>query len=82
MVKQAEVKEEVKTVTLISEARIRNFDVDPSWVVKIHRGAEDYVCGSNKFLRIKPGAIVTFTEEAAKKLLTYKDFKVYGMAVV
>lgn len=68
-----------KTLTLISEAKLRCFDVDPSHVIKIVRGAHEQMLLKSRIVRIMPGSIVEFDEEFAKFLLTYKTFKVYGV---
>ena len=75
-----EVKKEVETMTLISEAKVRCFDVDPNTVVKVIRGTQEQVILNRKQIRITPGSIVTFTKKFAEFLLTYRDFKVYGLA--
>ena len=73
-----DIASQTRTVTLISEAKARIFDVDPVHVVRIVRGAQEQMLLNDKIVRILPGSIVEFTEKFAKFLLTYKEFKVYG----
>jgi len=72
-------KKGAKTVTLISEAKIRVFYIDPKHIVKIVRGCREQKQLKDTVIAVTPGSVVEVTEEYAKNLLTYKTFKVYGV---
>lgn len=72
---------ENKPITLINEAKLRIFQINPDKVVKILKGTKANEILNTPVLSITPGSIVTVTADFAKFLLTYKEFKVYGLGI-
>jgi len=75
-----ETKKDIKPVTIQHIRKIRQWTINKSKVLKVHRGTGKISNPRfNKDIVLTPGCIVTVDSETANKLIRSGDFQKYGV---